>query len=242
MAIGIKPRVDYSSLFSSKNTMGAGSGSSMSTFLSDYASIKNGSYGKLMKAYYGKNTSNVSNIVKTKDNADLDKTIASVKKSAESLKESTDALLQKGSKSVFQTDEDGAYHTDGIYDKVSQFIKDYNSVIDSTKESSNSSILNTANNLVGITSVNSKLLNKIGITIGTDNKLAIDGEMFKKADMSQVKSLFSGNGSYAYNVSTKASMLTINAERAADKTSRLYTSNASYSNNYNTGNRYSSFF
>lgn len=41
----------YSSLLGG----GTGSGSSdMSSLLSDYASIKNGSYGKMMKSYYAK--------------------------------------------------------------------------------------------------------------------------------------------------------------------------------------------
>ena len=39
---------NYSFLFQSM------SGNSNLNFLSDYMSIKNGSYGKLMKAYYGK--------------------------------------------------------------------------------------------------------------------------------------------------------------------------------------------
>ena len=244
MAISIKPKMDYSSLFSGMNTMGTGV-SSMSTFLSDYASIKSGSYAKLMKAYYGKNSSNVSDIVKennVKNNVDSDKAIASVKSSAESLKSSADELLQKGSKSVFNTKEDGTYDTDAIYDKVSQFVKDYNGIIDSTKDVSNSSIANTSKNLVSSTDINEKLLGKIGITIGSDNKLTIDEDSFKKADMSKVKSLFHGNGSYAYNVSTKSSMMTMNAERAAKKMSGFYASNAKYANNYNTGNIYSSFF
>ncbi len=45
---------DYSYLFQSI------SGNSNLNFLSDYASIKNGSYGKLMKAYYSKAGNNVS--------------------------------------------------------------------------------------------------------------------------------------------------------------------------------------
>ncbi len=245
MAIQIKPKMDYSSLFSGMNTMGTGVGSSMSTFLADYASIKSGSYAKLMKAYYGKNGSNVSDIVKDnniKNKVDSDKTIASVKSSAESLKSSADELLQRGSKSVFNTKEDGIYDTDAIYDKVSQFVKDYNGIINSTKDVSNSSIANTSKNLVSSTNMNEKLLGKIGITIGSDNKLTIDENSFKKADMSKVKSLFHGNGSYAYNVSTKSSMMTMNAERAAKKMSGFYASNAKYANNYNTGNIYSSFF
>ena len=51
MGIGINVRnlkPDYSYLFQSMT----GGNSASLNFLSDYASIKNGSYGKLMKAYY----------------------------------------------------------------------------------------------------------------------------------------------------------------------------------------------
>ena len=50
MSINIQAKTDVSYLFSS---LGSGaSGVAGSNFLSDYASIKNGSYAKLMKAYY----------------------------------------------------------------------------------------------------------------------------------------------------------------------------------------------
>ena len=50
MSITIQARTDYSYLFSSLGTSSS-SGTNLN-FLSDYASIKNGSYAKLMKAYY----------------------------------------------------------------------------------------------------------------------------------------------------------------------------------------------
>ncbi len=38
-----------------------------------------------------------------------------------------------------------------------------------------------------MTKANSNMLSKVGITIGTDNKLSIDETSFKKADMNTVK-------------------------------------------------------
>ena len=53
--MNIQAKTDYSTLFSSL------SGNQTSTFsLADYASIKNGSYFKVMKAYYGKDAQGVS--------------------------------------------------------------------------------------------------------------------------------------------------------------------------------------
>ncbi len=49
MSINVNAKNDYSFLFSG---MSGSSGANLN-FLSDYASIKNGSYGKLLKSYYG---------------------------------------------------------------------------------------------------------------------------------------------------------------------------------------------
>ena len=53
MGIGINVggNQDYSYLFQNLSSSSGGMGNL--NFLSDYASIKNGSYGKLMKTYYG---------------------------------------------------------------------------------------------------------------------------------------------------------------------------------------------
>ena len=53
MSINIQAKTDVSYLFSS---LGSGeAGVAGSNLLADYASIKNGSYAKLMKAYYSEN-------------------------------------------------------------------------------------------------------------------------------------------------------------------------------------------
>lgn len=53
MSINIRPRTDYSALFSGLSSAKTPAGS-MTNLLSEYASIKNGSYGKAAKAYYAK--------------------------------------------------------------------------------------------------------------------------------------------------------------------------------------------
>ena len=54
MGIGIDMgnKQNYSYLFQSLSSSGGGMGNL--NFLSDYASIRNGSYGKLLKTYYAK--------------------------------------------------------------------------------------------------------------------------------------------------------------------------------------------
>lgn len=243
---------DYSYLFQSMTTS---SGSSLGNlnFLSDYASIKNGSYGKLMKAYYAKDSSSeVSSIAESKKKSttstakDSAKTLAGIESAADGLKESADALITTGSKSVFKkidvesTDEYGLsrttkeYDTNAIYKSVSGFVDDYNKLIKQASSSETTSVQNRIKSLSGITSANKNLLSKVGITINSDDTLSIDEEKFKAADMSTVKSLFNGNSSYGYRVSAQASLIDYAASTEASR-ANTYTNSGSYGNTYSTG-------
>lgn len=256
ISINVNQRQDYSYLFQSMSSMSGGGGMSNLNWLSDYASIKNGSYGKLMKAYYGKSnvssTQSASTAKKTADKksistaSDTAKTLSGIEKSAEALKESADALLVKGSKSVFTKksvttkDELGLnkttkeYDTDAIYKAVSAFADDYNNLIDKAGDSNTASIVRKTDSLVNLTQSNKKLLAKVGITVDSDNKLSIDKEAFQKADMNTVKSLFSGTGSYAYQVSAQASMIDYAANTESVR-ANTYTGYGTYSNSYSSG-------
>ena len=55
MSINIQAKTNYSFLFSGLSS--SASNALSGNWLADYASIKNGSYGKLMKAYYAKDLS-----------------------------------------------------------------------------------------------------------------------------------------------------------------------------------------
>ena len=239
MGINIQARQDYSYLFSSLNTSSNSSVGSLS-FLSDYALIKSGSYGKLMKAYYSETGSN-SEVQKlatqTKTNStskDDTETITKVKSATDDLKESADKLLVKGSKSVFAEDD-----MEKIYSAVNDFVKDYNSVLDTMDTVNSISILSRAKNMVQSTAVNSDLLAKVGITVNDDNSLSINKETFMKADVSSVENLFNGNGSFAYRVSAHSSLMNYAAEQEADKAA-TYTSAGIYGNTFNTGSLFDS--
>lgn len=252
ISINVNAKPDYSYLFQSLTTS---SGSSLGnlSILSDYASIKNGSYGKLMKAYYAKDNSSTSTVSKAVNQkksistaSDSSKTLSGIEKSADALKESADALLITGSKSVFAKksvttkDEYGfdtttkEYDTDAIYKAVSDFTTDYNNLINKTEDSNTASIQRRTATLVNATKSNEKLLSNIGITINEDNTLSIDEETFKKADMNTVKTLFNGTNSYAYNVSAQASMIDYSASTESAK-ANTYTGFGTYSNSYSTG-------
>ena len=64
MSASIREKQDISWMLSSLGSGAAGVAGS--NFLADYASIKNGSYGKLMKAYYGGSASSTAKSVAQK--------------------------------------------------------------------------------------------------------------------------------------------------------------------------------
>ena len=241
MGISIQARQDYSYLFSGLNNSSKNSGGSLS-FLTDYALIKSGSYGKLMKAYYAEQGpgAEVKKIAaQTKTNAvskDDTETLTKVKSATDSLKESADKLLAKGAKSVFEQDD-----MEKVYSAVNEFVKDYNSVLDTMDSVNSTSILSRAKNMVQGTAVNSDLLAKVGITVNEDNSLSVNKEALLKADVNSVKSLFNGNGSLAYRVSAHSSLMNYAAEQEADKAA-TYTSAGAYGNTYSSGSLFDSLF
>ena len=256
MSINIQSKTDYSFLFSGLGTGAAGV--SGSNFLADYASIKNGSYGKLMKAYYGGNSSDsVNKLAGSVNKNTVDKTekaaLNKVQTATDALKESADTLLENGSKSVFaqkditSKDENGVetttkgYDVEGIYKAVNDFVTNYNSVINAANDSKNESVINKASSLASATYANSKMLGKIGITMNEDSTLSIDKDTFTKADMSTVKTLFNGNGSYGYRASAQASLIHFSADREATRNS-TYTMSGTLNNAYASGNLFNNFF
>ncbi|MBO5259123.1 MAG: hypothetical protein J6B26_01930 [Agathobacter sp.] len=245
-----------STLFSSLNTSSSSStGNSIYNIdFSEYASIKSGSYFKLLKSYYSEVDTSSKTSSKTNESTstseDSTKTLANVKSTASELAESAKELYTKSSKSVFNevttTDSEGnkvkGYDVDAIYEKVSAFVSDYNSLIAAAGKSNTDSIANGAASLVNITKNNEDTLKQIGITMDEDDyTLSIDEDSFKDSDMEIVKKLFYGTSSYAYSAGVKASMLESYATSESAK-ANTYTSSGSYSNNYNTGNIFSDYF
>ena len=260
MSINIQAKPDMSFLFSSLGSGAAGVAGS--NFLSDYASIKNGSYGKLMKAYFGGSAnSSVKSIAK---NSSADKTGGTgttalskedtkaynkVQTSTDALKNSADALLATGSKSVFAKkdittkDENGVettvkdYDRDAIYSAVNSFVTNYNALVTATDKVDDNAVERRTATMLNETTSNLKSLLAVGISINGDGTLSLDKDDFMKSEMTTVKSLFNGNGSYAYKVSTQASMINYAAENAVSK-GYSYTAAGKYGTGLGTGNLY----
>ena len=237
-----------SALFSGLNSRNSSSVGFGNLDLSTYNSIRTGSYKQLLKAYYAKNP--VKSSSKTDDSTT---TISSQKINATKTKDAASAVvsdaqeLKKTSlwnkKSV--KNDDGTttdkYDTDAIYKAVSTFVKDYNSMIDATGDSEDNSVLRTASNVVNNTKQNSALLKKLGITVDAKNKLSIDEDTFKNADMAVAKSVFASSASYGQSVAASASSIYSSSASQLSKlqTQNLYNSSGSY--NYVAGTYYNQF-
>jgi flagellar capping protein FliD len=159
-----------------------------------------------------------------------------VRDNAADLSDSVDALNKS---SLWQkketTDKDGnkttGYDTDAIYKAVKSYVDNYNTMISSTGNSSDNTVLRSATTAVSTTKANKSLLADIGISIGSDNKLTIDEDDFKAANMTTVKSLFTGSGSYGKSIQSNSSMMygAAVAQLAKASGTSTYSSSGSYS-------------
>lgn len=243
-----------STLFSSLGTGSSNNNSGLYGLdFSTYNTIKTGTYKQLLKSYYGKNSSSKTTTDKS-DSTNNATTTSSQKINAANNKNNAESLV-KSSKELNKTslwsrkektNEDGTisrtFDTDSIYKAVSDFVDNYNLVIKSAGDSDNKSVLRTSSNMVSYTKRNDNLLKEIGITVGEGNKLKIDKDTFMKADMTKVKSLFAGAGSYGQSVSNSVASVysSAAAELSQLNSKSMYGSNGSY-NYISAGSLYNQF-
>ena len=89
---------------------------------SDYATIQNGSYTKLMKAYYKKaasdDSSSSSVSAATSTSKDSSKTLANIESAADDLKKASEALRTNGDKSLFTKKQTTDKAIAGVWGRV----------------------------------------------------------------------------------------------------------------------------
>lgn len=220
---------DISSLFSS---MTGSSNQSSGLDLTDYAAIKNGSYGKLMKAYYRNKSAEAS---AADSNSDTKQASLLMKSNSDALQSSVKALMEdslwekktitKKDEKTGDTTETTDYDWDAITKAVKSFVENYNSTIGKAAESNNKDVLKNAARMTSATTEMSKLLGEVGIKIGTENKLEVDEDKLKSASVGTLKTLFTGMHSFADKVLQKSTAIS----RAAAGSNKIYTNNATYS-------------
>lgn len=238
MSLTVNNGNGLSTLFSSLNNNNQASGTfGLSSLLSEYNSIKNGSYAKLAKQYYSKTsdskktndvTGKFSGTADTeiKQNKSLISDVSSFRKSLSSV-QNDDTLFTKKAIKDENGQEKEDYDFDKIYSKLNDFAKSYNSVIESGVESDNQTVLRNVLNMTNATDNNRKQLEAIGFKINSDNTLSVDKDAIKSGDMNTAKYMFSATSNYMRQIDAYATNV---ASQAASDVYSLggYTSTGAY--------------
>ncbi|MCI9072471.1 MAG: hypothetical protein HFH80_06605 [Lachnospiraceae bacterium] len=230
---------DYTHLFSSVGS--AAGNAASSNWLGDYAAIKNGSYGKLMKAYYadsnggsawqstGTTASSKSNKSNVLDRILEEKRHPKVSKEAQKANaELTSGLSSlKTSVSVLQNDKtytdtaNGQSAADKVISAMKSYVSEYNNVVNAAKNSTLANKTAYVANVMSSTAANAEKLSEIGLTVNSNGTLELDEAKLKEAGVSKVQEMFSSKNIMSYG-STVASRLQFagaaNSSNAADST------------------------
>jgi hypothetical protein len=190
--------------------------------------IQSGVYKKALKAYYSSQDSDSdADTISGSGTTDSKTKLSLVKAASQKLNKAAMTLVNKDYSSA--KDEDKKDNEDLLSD-VKSFVSSYNSTLSGTKDLNSYTILQTEVWATERMSASEGLLNKVGITIKDDNSLELDEDTFKSADRNDIKALFSGSGSLAYQIAQKASTMTNQSANqiAVNSGKTLYTSYGTY--------------
>ena len=212
MGIGINvgKNQDYSYLFQSLSSGSGGMGNL--NFLSDYASIKNGSYAKLMKTYYGTAQSSSAAASKKSSSGNILDKILDEKKNPKVSKEAQEANanlttgLSSLKSSVAALQRDGTYTdtangksaADKVVSAMKAFVSDYNNVVSAAKNSTLANKTAYVANMMNSTATNADKLAEIGVSINGNGTLELNEAKLKEAGVSKVQDLFSSDNIMSY--------------------------------------------
>lgn len=181
---------------------------------SDYASIRNGSYRKLLKAYYGGNNNSGTTSTGTRSNTSnvLDQILEERKnpKVSEQTSEAnsnltsgipklTNAVKALQNDATYTASEDGKTSAqDKVVSALKTYVTEYNDVVNAAKKSTLSNKTSHIASMMKSTAANADKLKEIGITINGNGTLQFIEGQAKHADISKVQNLFSKENSMSY--------------------------------------------
>ena len=209
-SINVGNNQDYSYLFQSLSSSSGGMGNL--NFLSDYASIKNGSYAKLMKTYYGTAQSSSAAASKKSSSGNILDKILDEKKNPKVSKEAQEANanlttgLSSLKSSVAALQKDGTYTdtangksaADKVVSAMKAFVSDYNNVVSAAKNSTLANKTAYVANMMNSTATNADKLAEIGVSINGNGTLELNEAKLKEAGVSKVQDLFSSDNIMSY--------------------------------------------
>lgn len=234
---------DYMNSFFGGTSSANQSTSNTSNLLGDYFSIRNGTYLKVAKKFYSDeaNLKKKPNSIDKTDQKKLDSTKLSAEATVGSLIKLMDNKLYN---KIDKRDADGNRYTDynkeEIFNNLNKFIDSYNNLVKNAGELEDRQTLKNSVRMVEQIKVYSGALGKIGISIEDDNTLKLNEDIFNKADMSDVKSMFTGNVSFAKIMQNKFLNIYNSASNTITAVDGLYSAKAT--NNMSIGSMFDSMF
>lgn len=231
----------YSQLFQG---LSSGNGTGNTNFLADYASLKSGSYGKLMKAYYsaGPSSSTVSSGSKARTSNVLETILEERRnpKVSEDVKEANANLATgiptlKNAVATLQNDntytntQNGQNATDKVASAMKNFVSQYNEVVNAAKQSTLSNKTAYIANIMKTTKENADGLAEIGITINSNGTLQFNEGKMKATGITKVQEMFSSKDtmSYGSTVMSRLQFAGISSTKDTTEKDNTASSNAS---------------
>lgn len=221
--------------------------SNLSSLANTFNSMKSAAYLRTVKNYY-KNmqvsnnntaTDNTASKLQSAKLMDLKDSLKSINKNENSIKLNINSAITNRNLNLIEngSDDDKSYMND-LVNSISDFANSYNSMIDKSSDIESTSVLNNILSMTKMTRYNATSLSNIGITLGSDNKLTVNKEQLKNADLDNIDSLFGQNGSFGDYTSSKASSLSYNCinQIKSQLTEEKYNTISSYLGTSNLGN------
>ena len=192
-----------------KTLMGSNNG--LAGLVGDYNSIKSGSYGKLLKSYYGQATSSTSssssssrsnsveNLIAERRNPTVSKEVSSANATLSSAVSSmTSSLSSLQDEATYKDTEGGSTGQTKAANALKSYVSSYNDAVESSKKSTMTSVSKNVAGAMKASTANADKLKEIGITINNDGTLNLDEKKLASVDADKIKSVFDGNDAMSY--------------------------------------------
>ena len=189
-----------------------GNTSGLAGMLGDYSAIRSGSYGKLMKSYYGEQSSSISRgssssrsknvldeIIEERRNPKESKEVSAANsKLYTSVSTFKNALGTLQSENTYKDTENGLDARSKVENALKSYVSAYNDAVTTAKKSTNMNMTSNVAGAMGATKESVETLGELGITMNHDGTLAFDVKKFKTIELSTVKDAFDGNAALSY--------------------------------------------
>lgn len=189
-----------------------GNTSGLAGMLGDYSAIRSGSYGKLMKSYYGEQSSSISRgssssrsknvldeILEERRNPKESKEVSAANsKLSTSVSTFKNALGSLQSENTYKDTENGLDARSKVENALKSYVSAYNDAVTTAKKSTNMNMTSNVAGAMGATKESVEALGELGITMNHDGTLAFDAKKFKTIEIDTVKNVFDGNAALSY--------------------------------------------